>query len=197
MQGPHRSDRSTRGLVRLLDLLAARRHRQDPESGQATVEFALILIPLLMVVAGIIYFGIGLNYWLDMNRVANQGARWATVDNWPAVCPRDTATPPTPGYSCTNSTSATPCATVMTANNKSRIQDVLRCSARNNPTVTLCYPGETAASATVGDPVQVKLSAPYKFFFVNSVRITLVAKATMRLEQVPKVQSGGGGPSCP
>ena len=52
------------------------------------------------------------------------------------------------------------------------------------------------ALKTLGDPVQVKLSAPYKFFFVNSVRITLVAKATMRLEQVPKVQTGGGGPSC-
>ena len=134
------------------------RLRRDPESGQATTEFALILIPLLIVVAGIIYFGIGLNYWLDMNRVANQGARWASVDNWPAVCPRDTATPPTPGYNCTNSSSATPCAQVMTAGNHSTLQDVLRCSARNNPTVTLCYPGKTAASATVGDPVQVKLT---------------------------------------
>ena len=52
------------------------------------VEFALILFPLLMVVAGIIYFGIGLNYWLDMNRVANQGARQAAVNNWPSQCPR-------------------------------------------------------------------------------------------------------------
>jgi Flp pilus assembly protein TadG len=177
------------------------RLRRDPESGQATTEFALILIPLLIVVAGIIYFGIGLNYWLDMNRVANQGARWASVDNWPAVCPRDNATPPTPGYNCQNSSSATDCATVMTAGNKSRLQDVLRCSARNNPDVNLCYPGETPASATVGDPVQVKLTAPYKFFFVNSVHITLVAKATMRLEQLPKVQSttgqsGSGGPTC-
>ena len=128
------------------------RLRRDPESGQATTEFALILIPLLIVVAGIIYFGIGLNYWLDMNRVANQGARWASVDNWPAVCPRDT-TPPTPGYSCTSSNSTTPCAQVMTAGSLSMLQDVLRCSARNNPTVTVCYPGETAASATVGDPV--------------------------------------------
>jgi Flp pilus assembly protein TadG len=201
MHRPHRSDRSTRGLVRFLDVLAARRHRQDPESGQATTEFALIFIPLIMVVAGIIYFGIGLNYWLDMNRVANQGARWAAVDNWPAVCPRDIATPPTPGYACTSSSSSTPCANVMAANSKARLQDVLRCSARNNPDVTLCYPGNTRATATLGDPVQVKLTAPYKFFFVNTVRITLVAKATMRLEQVPKVQdttgqTGSGGPSC-
>ena len=83
MHRPHRSDRSTRGLVRLRDLTAARRHRQDPESGQAMVEFALILLPLLILVAGIIQFGIGLNYWLDMQRIANQGARWAVVNNWP------------------------------------------------------------------------------------------------------------------
>ena len=51
------------------------------------VEFALILFPLLIIVVGIIQFGIGLNYWLDMNRIANQGARWAVVNAWPG-CPR-------------------------------------------------------------------------------------------------------------
>ena len=54
------------------------------------VEFALILFPLLMLVAGIIQFGIGLNYWLDMQRIANQGARWAAVNNWPG-CSRTAA----------------------------------------------------------------------------------------------------------
>ena len=98
MDRPHRSDRSTRGLVRLRDWTAARRHRQDPESGQATVEFALILFPLLILVVGIIQFGIGLNYWLDMKRIANQGARWAAVNNWPAQCPRSTQV----GYTCNN-----------------------------------------------------------------------------------------------
>ena len=83
MHRPHRSDRSPRGLVRLRDLTAARRHRQDPESGQAMVEFALILIPLLILVVGIIQFGIGLNFWLDQQRIANQGARWAVVNAWP------------------------------------------------------------------------------------------------------------------
>ena len=46
------------------------RLRVNRESGQATTEFALIFIPLITVVAGIIYFGIGLNHWLDMNLVA-------------------------------------------------------------------------------------------------------------------------------
>jgi Flp pilus assembly protein TadG len=169
----------------------AERLRVNRESGQATTEFALIFIPLITVVAGIIYFGIGLNYWLDMNRVANQGARSAAVDNWPDKCPRDTSTPPDPSYTCTNSTSSTPCATVLTTNSHAKLQDVLRCSARNNPAVELCYPGKTPATATIGDPVRVTLRAPYKFFFFNAVRITLTARATMRLEQVPKLQTGG------
>ena len=67
------------------DPIGARRH-QDPESGQAMVEFGLILFPLLLLVAGIIQFGIALNYWLDEQRLANQGARWAVVNSYPG-CP--------------------------------------------------------------------------------------------------------------
>ena len=55
------------------------------------VEFALVLFPLLIIVAGIIQFGIGLNYWLDMQRIANQGARWAAVNNWPPECLRNSS----------------------------------------------------------------------------------------------------------
>ena len=165
------------------------------ESGQATTEFALIFIPLIMVVAGIIYFGIGLNYWLDMNRVANQGARWAAVDNWPSQCAR-TETSCTQSYPTCSSTTG-----VLKTGSRASLQDVLRCSARNNPNVTICYPGKNAGAApptgpTIGDPVQVKLTAPYKFFFVNSARITLTARATMRLEQLPNLQTGGLGPAC-
>src|SRR3972149_11101663 len=87
MLEPHHSDRSLEGLVKAHDRIGARLGR-DRESGQATTEFALILFPLLILVAGIIYFGIGLNYWLDMQRIANQGARWAAVNNWPPDCPR-------------------------------------------------------------------------------------------------------------
>src|SRR5207342_1451718 len=92
-------------LVKTRDLIGAQRP-QDPESGQAMVEFALILFPLLLLVAGIIQFGIGLNFWLDQQRIANQGARWAVVNAWPgctrtaaagscSAAPACTASPPT------------------------------------------------------------------------------------------------------
>ena len=66
---------------------------RDRESGQALVEFALILPLFLMIVVGIIQFGVGLNFWLDMQRIANQGARWAVVNEYPG-CPRSGPTTP-------------------------------------------------------------------------------------------------------
>jgi hypothetical protein len=174
------------------------RLRRDRESGQATVEFALIFIPLIMVVAGIIYFGIGLNYWLDMNRATNQGARWAAVDNWAPYCPRSDL-PANGGSGCNAPNPSAACSAVLNPSSphtQAAVQDVVRCSVRSNPIVTLCYPGKTAGTATIGDPVQVKATAPYKFFFFNSFRVTLTARATMRLEQKPVLQSGGGGPTC-
>jgi len=168
-----------------------RRLRGD-ERGQATTEFALVLIPLLALVGGIIYFGIGLNYWLDMNRVANQGARWAAVNNWPPQCVRGSA-------SC--NASLPTCSAINASGSNAKLQDVLRCAARNNPNVTICYPGKDplgvgSAGPLRGDPVKVKLTAPYTFFFVNKVRITLSATAILRMEQKPTLITGAAGPTC-
>jgi Flp pilus assembly protein TadG len=195
MTKTRRSDRSSEDLVRRHGVTCGTPRRLGGESGQAATEFALILLPLLIVVGGIIYFGIGLNYWLDMNRIANQGARQAVVNHWPPQCPRGET-------SCATSTSTTACATVMAANSKADLQDVLRCQTRNNAAVTVCYPGKTPGGSTtddpvIGDPVQVRMTAPFTFFFINKARITLTAKATMRLEQTPTLITNAGGPICP
>jgi hypothetical protein len=196
------SDHPREGLRR-----AARRRRRlstrNSESGQAATEFALILIPLLVIVGGIIYFGIGLNYWLDMNKVANQGARWAAVNYWAPYCLRaDSQLPPYNGSGCNTTSATTPCSTVLgtTAPNhtRARLQDVLRCQTRNPSTrVFMCYPGVLVAGDEArGDPVKVKLTAPYKFWFMRSVGITLTATATMRLEQTPSNLAVTDPPSC-
>jgi Flp pilus assembly protein TadG len=170
MYRPHRSDRSTRSLVRLLDVIAARRHRQDPESGQATTEFALILIPLLLLVAGIIQFGIGLNYWLDMQRIANQGARWAAVD-----CGQKASTPLVPNP-CSPTLQSTLQAQALTAGLQKSV-----CVAISFPSKTLTYTGTNA-----GDPVKIALKSDFNLLPIFGVRqLHLGASATMRLEQVP------------
>jgi uncharacterized protein (UPF0333 family) len=182
-EGPERA--FSRGIQRF-------RRLRGNERGQATVEFALILLPLLAIVGGIIYFGIGLNYWLDMNRVANQGSRWAAVNAWPPQCVRGSA-------SCNANLSS--CSAINAPGSNAKLQDVLRCAVRNNPNVTICYPGKTPGGAgnlgpVRGDPVKVTLSAPYGFFFIDKVRITLTANATLRMEQTPTLITGAGGPTC-
>jgi hypothetical protein len=182
--------------VRIRDLIVDCCRRSREEAGQAATEFALILVPMLILIGGIIYFGIGLNYWLDMNKVANQGARWAAVNYWAPYCLRDdNPLPPTSGTGCSATTVSSPCSTVLGASSpfhtKARLQDVLRCQVRNpSTTVSMCYPGVTSGNEQRGDPVKIKLTAPYKFWFVRSVGVTLTATATMRLEQEPSSLSG-------
>jgi hypothetical protein len=158
------------------------------------VEFALILFPLLTVVAGIIWFGIGLNYWLDMQKIANQGARWAAVNNWPPNCPRGSTSCSTTPPACTGNQSG------------ATLQHTLRCQAlttglQSSVTgagggIQVCYPGETTASVEAGDPVRVRINAPFTFFWIDRFQITLRASATMRLEIRPTLITGATGPTC-
>jgi Flp pilus assembly protein TadG len=159
------------------------RRRQGRESGQAMVEFALILFPLLLLVVGVIQFGIGLNYWLDMQRIANQGARWAAVNNWPPDCQRSATT-------CTNTP---PCTSLTRAS--TTLQNTLECQIltaglQRAATVEVCYPN--AGNKDTGNPVKVRLEADFTFVPLLGIgTITLGADATMRLEQSQLAASGG------
>lgn len=144
------------------------------------VEFALILFPLLLLVAGVIQFGIALNFWLDSNRIANQGARWAVVNAWPG-CARTAA-----ADSCT----AAPACTAPSTNTS--LANYLKCQAisqglRNTVTVSICYPDDGDASTQIGQtgtPVRVRLEAPFKLVPLFGIgTINLRGSATMRLEQ--------------
>jgi Flp pilus assembly protein TadG len=55
-----------------LSSLRARRRR-----GQSLVEFAILLPVLLIMMSGVIEFGIMLNYYLDLIDAAREAARWA------------------------------------------------------------------------------------------------------------------------
>jgi Flp pilus assembly protein TadG len=166
-----------------------RRRLRGGEKGQAMVEFALILFPLLIIVAGVIQFGIGLNFWLDSNRIANQGARMAVVNHWPG-CDR-TAN----GGSCTNTTWN--CRNPMPTN--LQLQRYLQCQAtskglRDNAIVTVCWPndGDTSNDGKAGSPVRVRVQSDFKFVPILKIgTITLRGDATMRLEQ-----DSGSGPSA-
>jgi hypothetical protein len=53
------------------------------ERGTAVVEFALVSIPLFLLVFGIVDFGRALNYYNNLTQLAGQGARAAAVDRMP------------------------------------------------------------------------------------------------------------------
>src|SRR5438477_9560363 len=58
-------------------------NRLRQEDGTSLVEFALVLPLLLLLLLGMLDFGKAINYWLDDTHLANEGARFAAVDNWP------------------------------------------------------------------------------------------------------------------
>jgi hypothetical protein len=162
------------------DLRRVRRHKR--EEGQALVEFALIIPLFLMIVVGVIQFGVALNFWLDMQRVANQGARWAVVNAYPGCDRNSPLTPacpsPNPNY-----------------------PDLLHYQLANERIAEgeiidpyICYPTTSGAggAVTVGDPVTVRMERNFNFlsivtFFLpgNGLNVNLHASATMRLEQEP------------
>ena len=144
------------------------------------VEFALILFPLLLLVVGIIQFGIALNYWLDMQRIANQGARWAAVNNWPPDCPAGSAVGDCDG---------TPNPTLQV----SLVNQALTQGLQDGVTVKICYPDEVGSQ---GHPVRVRLEAPFDLLPILGVgSLNLRADATMRLEQQPTHITPNG--ACP
>jgi len=61
------------------------RRRARDERGQALVEFAVVLPVLLLVIMGILYFGRYEDYSNQMTQLAEEGARWASVDSNPST----------------------------------------------------------------------------------------------------------------
>lgn len=62
-------------MIRIASALTKRRPRR--RVGQSLVEFAILLPVLLIMLSGLIEFGIMLNYYLDLIDAAREAARWA------------------------------------------------------------------------------------------------------------------------
>jgi hypothetical protein len=131
------------------------------ERGQALVEFALIAPLFLVIVVGLIQFGIGLNYWLDLNKIANQGARWAVVNKYPD-CPDD------------------PGCTLEEHLETQALSEGLRKDIR----VEICF--VDSSTGAVGEPLRVRAYHDLRFAAILDMwSITLKGEATMRIEQDP------------
>jgi Flp pilus assembly protein TadG len=156
-----------------------RGHRRNvhlgSESGQAMVEFALILPVLLGVVIGIIQFGSAFNYWNDLNQMAGDGARFAAVDSAPG------------GGSLTTYIAGQGDASELRSNTTACLTVIDQASGQT----------KALSQAVVGDAVRVKtqIITPYSFIPIGPLKGITAAQlrgnATMRIERVSPVTGVG------
>ena len=136
------------------------------ERGQVLVEFALIIPVLLILVLGIIDFGLGFNAWNTAQNAAREAARVAAVDpNASTIESRARAT-----------------SSLLTQSN---LTVTLNCSTDNGTTFSAC---PTGASWNEGDIVQVRVAYDYRFvtplprFVGLGGGLTQIATAESRFE---------------
>jgi Flp pilus assembly protein TadG len=140
------------------------------QDGQAIVEFALVLPILLIVILGIVDFGIAYNYKNDETHLANEAVRFAVVNN------------------------CSPCAGdsieefVKNDADSADLRDGGGQIESPGVTVKFCLPdGGTGAK---GDALQATVTAKYNFLpsllsFVPGLptQITIESTATQRIEK--------------
>jgi Flp pilus assembly protein TadG len=143
------------------------RRRLRSEGGQAVVEFALIVPLLCLMIIAILHFGKVMNYWLDLNHVASEGARKVAVAT----------------YGSYGEYSDFVCDRLET----SELRTGGTTSIPNPANVAISYP---EGNSEVGDPVEVLVSADYSLPFIGAT-ITLRGSATMRLERPANVAGSG------
>lgn len=151
------------------------------ERGQATVELALLLPLLLLIVLGMVDFGKAFNYWIDETHLAGTAARWAVVNKLPGSLPAAcTALPTDQQLACAIAQQG---STGELVNGGTGTQ----VPTSGKLAITFCTPSGSTAGQ-VGQPVKAKAAATYNvlgFLRVLGIRasIPLHASATMRLEQ--------------
>jgi Flp pilus assembly protein TadG len=175
------------------------------ERGQATIEFAIVLPLVLLLIAGLIEFGKGFNYWLNLNHLASEGARWVAVDKVPAhgVAPANQ-----------NPTINTLRTYLVDQITTKELQNGVKWDIGGTPAqqtdnvynnISVCFTptDDPDDPPRVGDEVRVRINTKYTLPIVGSVanfanslfgggpssfgNLTLNGSATVRLEQPPSI----------
>jgi Flp pilus assembly protein TadG len=131
------------------------------------VEFAMVVPLLCLVIIAIFHFGVVMNYWLDLNHVASDGARKAAVNTFASDAAAD--------------------AWIRSRLETGELRTGGTSSIPNPSTVAVCVGPE---GSEVGDPVTVQVAVDYKLPFIGAT-IKLRGTATMRLEQTMEYVPSG------
>jgi hypothetical protein len=130
------------------------------ERGQAAVEFGLVVPFICGLVLALVHFGKAMNYWLDLNHVAAEGARKAAVNAFPSAAQYQ-------DYLRDH---------LETAELKAGGSESVPAGAE----IAICLP----EGGDIGKPVTVRVSVGYHWIpFIGATTWTIRGSATMRLEQ--------------
>jgi hypothetical protein len=150
------------------------RRLHSDERGTAVVEFALIALPLCLIVFGVLDLGRALNYYNNLTQISGQGARAAAVNQ-----------DPNGG----------------TANNL--FQRQLACAVVSPELRSGINVRITTMPAAIGDPVTITTSYRFHFIPLLRLSLTLSAAQTERYEAAGGPNYGttndinNGPPTCP
>jgi Flp pilus assembly protein TadG len=179
---PHRRSERSR--------IAGIRARMSDERGAALTEFALVLPLLLLLLLGMIDFGKAINYWIDETHLANEGARWAAVNNNPGSGAGLSLQQYILGQTDTGELRGTVRGTQQTA---------------HAAAVKICFykasDGSSVATGAVGDTVEVIVSYDYNWLHYLTAKAgigpstTITGKSAMRVEAPPTNYTSDSG--CP
>ena len=156
------------------------RSQAHDESGQALVEFALVLPVLLVVLLGMLDFGKAFNYWIDATHLTAEGARYAAVNRKPD---------PGSGTSLQQQ--------LLDGADTAELRGGGSTSLPAAAQICISFP---AGTSNPGDPVQVRMSFEYHwlgFLSPDNARgpglttKTVTSTSTMRLEATPTNYSAG------
>ena len=146
------------------------------ESGQALVEFALVLPIIIVILFGIVVFGVALNDWIDETQLASEAARFAAVDSEHGTGEL----------------------------NQEKFLKWIQ-SQGDSGEVQNAKPELCAEHSTVGSYVRVKLESKYKWlglysFLGTAAETPITSTATMRIEVPPSTpyptKFADGKPEC-
>jgi uncharacterized protein (UPF0333 family) len=142
-------------------------HRLRDQSGQALVEFAIILPIVLLILLGVVDFGLAFNSQNDEANLANTAIRLADVN----LCQQ-----------CN-----------LADGNRQIVKYIAKQAdtkqlANNGMTICFFNPSNPASTAAIpaGQPLEVKLSSTFKWLHYAGLPVgttQIVAKVTGRLEQ--------------
>jgi Flp pilus assembly protein TadG len=136
------------------------------ESGQAAVEFAMVLPLMLIVLLGVVDFGFAFTYWNDTQHFANSAARYAAVGRSPIA-----------GQTIQAAVRQQADSKALRQGGTRQLPDPLK--------VCVHYPN----GLVKGEPVEVKVYTRYTWMplpYVGQIGTTRIGgKATMRLETTP------------